>query len=169
MDALKKWCRKAIGCDCLCAMEKVERRWGTYTFYFFGSFFLSLCFLFGFWISNPLSNGFDNGVGDFGSRQPQGGEVPEGLLYYCCLSIMIHRYPEMSGVLIYGLRGESPILHNVLYFFFLFSKGFCIPSAKTFLDFLFLSVFWKNMQRNCFLFGFLIIIWIIIWKHLCNP
>jgi len=38
----------------------------------------------------------------------KGGEVPEGLLYYCCLSIMIHRYPEMSGVLIYGLRGESP-------------------------------------------------------------
>ncbi len=36
-------------------------------------------------------------------------------------------------------------------------------------SFFFLSVFLKNMQRNCFPFGFLIIIWIIIWKHLCNP
>ncbi len=32
-------------------------------------------------------------------------------------------------------------------------------------SFFFLSVFLKNMQRNCFPFGFLIIIWIIIWKH----
>ena len=245
-------------------MEKVERRWGTYTFYFFGSFFLSLCFLFGFWISNPLSNGFDNGVGDFGSRQPQGGRSA----WRTSLLLLSFHYDSSISRNEWGInlwvkrRIPPPILHNVLSLFFLFSKGFCIPSTKTFLDFLFLSVFWnnreiiiwfdfwtkvfetivhqnifrfsffiwfflflsvffgtrekrflnnyletfmhplvfrmgaegppndqrfiqpinqifflfgsffflsvfwKNMQRNCFLFGFLIIIWIIIWKHL---
>ena len=53
-----------------------------------------------------------------------------------------------------SVKGLRPILHNVLSLFFLFSKDFCIPSTKTFLDFLFLSVFWNNRE---------IIIWFDFW------